>query len=334
MVAKSRMSPSQQDPGMIRDWFSTLKLGEPAVSGNLIVYTITADKNLNSLKYLPLPDALAKGTVSIEESDHATVPILTVINNGFLPILILDGEEIIGGLQNRVLNTTVLVPANSKIDIPVSCVEHGRWQQSSPNFSQGEPAYPSLRRMKAEQVSEGLQSLGSPIADQRAIWNEIAQSHHRSGTKIHTGAMNDVYGRYDSDIRAVARSFPNAPEGAIGVLACLNGNPICADIFDTATSLAVYWKLLVRSYIIEEKLQVSCEVHRISANIFLQRLTYAQFKAFTSPGMGVDLRISDPFIAGATLAYNGHAIHTVIFPKSRIEDDRSIRRPGDRRRAL
>jgi uncharacterized protein YnzC (UPF0291/DUF896 family) len=149
---------------------------------------------------------------TIEGMDLATAPVLKIANNGPLPVLILDGEEVIGGLQNRVLNTTILVAAKSIIDIPVSCVEHGRWHPASSKFTQGEAVYPTLRRMKAEQVSEGFQTIGSPMADQCAIWDEVARSHERSGTKMHTGAVNDVYYSLDSKIRRISKEFPDAPK--------------------------------------------------------------------------------------------------------------------------
>ncbi len=78
--------------------------------------------------YTTLDDALAQGCAEITEvSDQGRVPELRFLNTGDKPILLLDGEELVGAKQNRVLNLTILAPADDAIMIPVTCVEksHG-----------------------------------------------------------------------------------------------------------------------------------------------------------------------------------------------------------------
>jgi hypothetical protein len=59
-----------------------------------------------------------------------SVPELRLENNADLPVLLVDGEELVGAKQNRVLNLTILAPAKRTTVIPVSCVEAGRWAMS------------------------------------------------------------------------------------------------------------------------------------------------------------------------------------------------------------
>jgi hypothetical protein len=67
------------------------------------------------------------GGLTLAEAGEA-VTIEEVSEGGDVPtVLLLDGEELIGAKQNRVLNTTVLVAAHSRLTIPVSCVEQDRW---------------------------------------------------------------------------------------------------------------------------------------------------------------------------------------------------------------
>src|SRR6185437_11391212 len=110
------------------------------------------------------------------------------VNRGSLPVLILDGEEVVGGLQNRVVNTTLLVPPKTTFNLPVSCIEHGRWHAEQATFDSGEAVYPSLRRQKIEQVSASFYVSARPVADQAAVWAEVDSRHHQTGTRSATAA--------------------------------------------------------------------------------------------------------------------------------------------------
>ena len=69
-------------------------------------------------------DALEAGTLRVEEVDEGgSVPELRVINSGAVPVLILEGDELVGAKQNRVVNYSVLVAAESELVLPVSCLE-------------------------------------------------------------------------------------------------------------------------------------------------------------------------------------------------------------------
>jgi len=104
-----------------------LDLGQPASAANLTVIPLLAQREAEP-SYLTLDEALAKGLAVVTEvSESGSVPQLLVKNLGRQQVLILDGEELIGAKQNRIVNLTILVPAQTTIEIPVSCVEAGRW---------------------------------------------------------------------------------------------------------------------------------------------------------------------------------------------------------------
>ena len=86
--------------------------------------------------YLSLDEALHCAAVTVTETSAAgEVPELRLANRGAYPVLLLDGEELVGAKQNRVLNLTILAPAKTTIRIPVSCVERGRWSGTGGGFS-------------------------------------------------------------------------------------------------------------------------------------------------------------------------------------------------------
>ena len=92
-----------------------------------------------------------------------------------VPVLIIDGEILVGLNQNRVLNTTILVPAKTKLRIPVSCVEAGRWRHTTSKASRADNALsPKIRAMKRRSVTLSARAFGTFVADQGAVWRGVA----------------------------------------------------------------------------------------------------------------------------------------------------------------
>ena len=143
--------PFATDVKALRDTLADLRPDEPLRHGSLIVIPLMAGP-------APEPDWLtlaeAGTAVVIEEVSKAgEVPALTVTNTAHRPVLLLDGEELVGAKQNRVLNTTVLVASGARLDIPVSCVEQGRWAYKSARFALGDATlYATARAKKAERL--------------------------------------------------------------------------------------------------------------------------------------------------------------------------------------
>src|SRR5262245_1039114 len=106
------------------------------------------------------------------------VPELRVKNSGDRPVLILDGEELIGAKQNRIVNVTILVAPQSEIVIPVSCVEAGRWSYSrrASFAAAGRVLNPEIRYRKAEAVTKNLKERQVRSADQRAVWDGVSKA--------------------------------------------------------------------------------------------------------------------------------------------------------------
>ena len=105
-----------------------LSIGLPQTRGGLTVFPICLRTPLPASDYALLDEALADGSATVTEvSDSGSVPELLLRNGGGKPVLLLDGEELVGAKQNRVLNLTILAPAGKDLRIPVSCVEAGRW---------------------------------------------------------------------------------------------------------------------------------------------------------------------------------------------------------------
>ncbi|MFZ0592091.1 MAG: DUF6569 family protein [Bryobacteraceae bacterium] len=115
--------------------FAHITIGRPASFQNLTLFPLLRSHNPETLDYLLLEDAITRGISRITElTAGSSVRELRFQNDSDQPVLLLDGEELIGAKQNRVLNVTVLAPAKETIVIPVSCVEAGRWHTEAPEF--------------------------------------------------------------------------------------------------------------------------------------------------------------------------------------------------------
>ena len=141
--------------------------------------------------YLTLDEALAQGTVQVTEvSKGGHVPELLLVNRGDRPVLLIDGEELVGAKQNRVLNLTILAPAQSDIVIPVSCVEQGRWADVSVAFCASPRVhYAAGRAAKVASVSARLAEGQGAVSDQSEVWHNIAGKAARFRVPESLGAL-------------------------------------------------------------------------------------------------------------------------------------------------
>ena len=134
-----------------------IRVGDPLRHESLSVFPLFS-ATIGDVDYRLSEPALADESLLVEEVDEGgSVPDLLVENKGDVRVLFLEGEELIGAKQNRILNTSVLVAAHSKIKIPVSCVEQGRWRYKSRYFgSSGSHSPSKLRRALKASVSRSV----------------------------------------------------------------------------------------------------------------------------------------------------------------------------------
>jgi hypothetical protein len=271
--------------------------------------------------YVPLAQATGAGTVSIEEVGGGTVPTLRVVNKGDRPVLLVDGEHLVGVKQNRVLNTTILVPEKSSLDIPVSCVEEGRW--SAPRYT-AKPDSPHLfakaRARKAETVMMSVRTSGRFMADQRAVWEDVAERLRDLGGHSPSMALDALYNQKRDDLSGYVRHLPWQP-GQTGVIAATGGRIICCDLFDRPETLEVLWDRLVSSYAVEAMvIQSEMKLTADEGKAFLWEATQAVVTSHPAVGRGTDLRLTSNRIVGAALEVDDTILHLAIF-----------RREGDHR---
>ena len=110
----------------VGEYLDTLKVGRKQTYKNLTIFPLLSTYRI-AVDYLTLDEALGASLLEVTEVDtEGSVPELRVENKYAGMVLIMDGEELVGAKQNRIVNTTILIPPKSTTVIPVSCVEQGR----------------------------------------------------------------------------------------------------------------------------------------------------------------------------------------------------------------
>ena len=136
--------------------WAALKTAEPRTFRSLRIVPLVGPSR-GEPSYRLFDPETAKDVEVTEVDDAGDVPNIRVTNRLEDRVLLIDGQELIGAKQNRILNTDVLVPAATEIVIPVSCMEQGRWGYKGRHFSPGKMAYRSARASKSSQVHAALQ---------------------------------------------------------------------------------------------------------------------------------------------------------------------------------
>ncbi len=289
-------------------------LGEEQTSRNLTLVPLMATWTGQGI--LPMSVAMAHDGFAIKEmEDGASVSEVRVANGLQQRVLLMEGEEMLGALQNRVVNSTILIAPNSETVIPVSCSEQGRWQEASEEFSDsGVMAPPSIRAIKAESVDRSLRSEGSRESDQGAVWDAIDEVASRAGTQRTTGAMRDVYSGRDEEIEALAEPFSVA-EGQVGCVALINGNAVGLDCVSSPEVLRGLFHKLVRGYALEALLAPEAEgyYHGLSeAKKLLADCGECEDIRFDGVSLGMEHRYRGPDLTGSALLHEGQLIHAVM----------------------
>lgn len=278
----------------------------------------------NELDYMTLDEALQEKVLDVAEIDEGgRVPAIKVANKSRRLVFMMAGELLVGCKQDRVLDASMMVPTESEMRIPVSCVEAGRWVYQSRKFRSGDTSSPSfLRMMMSRQSSAHYRRYGRPGSDQTVVWAEIARKMQSMGSSSLSGALQDVYKDYGKKLDEVLGRL-SAPGGCHGAAFAIGGKIVGVDLFDKPATLLKLWSKLLKSYAIdalEDPKGKTSPVQAESVSGWLKAASSAKQEWFDSPGVGKDVRIEGRQLAGATLVVGEHSVHLELFREEGIED--------------
>jgi hypothetical protein len=333
---------------------STYSLLSPIRSGNLTVFPVVSGKSYDTAEFLTLDEGLRSGDVVVTEAGQAhgmirhrpgdpsvirpargpEVNQLVLVNNSKRPLLLLAGEVVTGGKQDRVIGKDRIVPAESDpVDLSVFCVEPGRWVAANGKYGfSGGGAGGVAGGIVA---SPGVRGSAMAAKNQQQVWDNVAKSKRAmmqgvpaaaaaevSSTTSYAGVMNnkEVQQKVDSVAEPMQRNYESVirqlrDKNAVGVVIAVNGEIVWADLFASTQLLQKYWPKLVRSYATEAVVTraKSGEVSSKDAQKFLDDLQGRHETAETEPGLYRQTEITGDgfkvFELRSLLPKTGFAVH-------------------------
>jgi hypothetical protein len=304
----------------LRAALQEVQIGSSIAVGRLAMFPLfKSEPSVPS--YRLLDDALDAGFASVTEtSTGGSVPELLFRNLSDENILLVDGEELVGAKQNRVLNLTILVGARQEVKIPVSCVEAGRWAWRSQLFVAGRRGlHARARSAKMGGVSASLRERGVRARHdiQSAVWRSIEDKMFALNSLSETAALHDVYGASEVRLKEIRNRF-EAQAGQIGAAFAIGGRIIGIEMFDAAETLARLLPKLVDSYAFDA-IEIPSDAPRADlpgcdeVKEILDRIAGAQGAEYPALGKGRDVRIDGDHLHAAALLVEGRLIHLSAF---------------------
>jgi hypothetical protein len=280
------------DAGSLPATSNDYKILAPITHGDLTIFPVVSGKSHDTSDFITLDEGIRSGDVVVTEvgnlhsSMHRRPPYqsrpyqgaevnrLVLVNNSKHPLILLAGEVVTGGKQDRVVGKDRIVPAESDpVDLSVFCVEHGRWTETSTKFDTHASVMlqPSVR-MKA-----------MADQDQQKVWDEVANSRkNMAGAMLHapsaglstvevTSAQTQIENtssyakarensvvqkQVESITEPMQKSYESVikqlrNQNAVGVVVAVKGHIVWADMFASSALLAKYWPKLLESYATE-----------------------------------------------------------------------------------
>jgi hypothetical protein len=285
LKALSKVSAEKQEPSMTGSY----RVLQPLNSGDLTIFPVVrTSENPKPIgwQYLTLDEGLKNGEVVVTEAGQVRglvrtrrpgnwyppqsgdeVNQLVLINNSSKPLVLLAGEIVTGGKQDRVIAKDRIVPPQSDpIDLSVFCVEPGRWVASSAQFGAAGSGISSFM------VQPDVRKEAMVAQDQQRVWSAVGGAIHglaaaaSPGVSIGNGPATTSYAKAMRE-EAVQRKVDEAGESllksreqileklreehAVGVVVAIRGEIVWADVFADSDLLAKYWIKLIRSYVAE-----------------------------------------------------------------------------------
>lgn len=299
-------------------FLGSLSISNRVTHGRLTLYLLTSTRKASIERhYASLLRALETGSATITEAEIATIPVLLFRNTGNAPVLLRAGQELVGGCQNRVTRQPVVVGEQQEIELPVVCVERGRWMPVSEQFTGGHWSCHSV----LEELHRGTDSV------QDNVWSVLDKFHTVFDTHSKNQAMSELYQGVQHDLSRFQRAFPS-PGNAVGVLAAIDGRSVGAQLFGNRQLLARHWDSLVAGYALEVLSRPEVQPQPVEKGTefgrrFLNRLISAPAGEVSTPGVGTAVEVTGNGVRGSAVLHDNEVLYMSV---CRVHDGDT---PGD-----
>jgi hypothetical protein len=304
----------------LEEFFKEIKVGAKQYHKNMTLYCLLSEHEAR-VDFLTLDNALANDALAISElTEGGSVPELKVLKKSDQNVLLMDGEELVGAKQNRVLNTTILIGPKSETIIPVSCVEQGRWSYRTKQFgSQSRTMSANLRKRKSETVNINLRRGRNFMSDQGVVWDEIEKKHERmSALPSRTMAMADLYESHRENAASYMTAF-RPVFNQMGIIVFIDGELAGIEILNKFLAFREIHSKLVNSYVMDAietakgEAKSSNRSMRARVSILMESVGLASIEERKSVALGNDLRLESNRFMGSGLEFEDQIIQLSIF---------------------
>ncbi|MGB2929752.1 MAG: DUF6569 family protein [Desulfobacterales bacterium] len=305
----------------IKSFLEISKIARKQVHQNLTIFPLLAPDGIDP-EYLTLEQALNKDLIQITELDtEGSVPELRLQNSGKKSVLIIEGEELVGAKQNRIVNSSFLIAGKTEVVIPVSCVEQGRWRYRSKTFASGKKMmHASLRREHQEDVKFSLKRGRGYQSDQSRIWDNIFEKSARMNVESPTHAMADVYERYEDKLSDFINKF-QLIEWQVGAVFAMDGQIVGLEGFGCHDTFKRFFDKLVKSYALDaldsRDASQKESVPPNKARRFMESTLKSKGESHPSIGLGTNIIFESRMVSGAALVNDDRVLHLSAFKKEK-----------------
>ena len=217
-------------------WIAALGLGSPVKRSGLELVPLVS-RRAGGVADLLAHQALAAGGLEVVEKDGGVVQQLLALSRSPAPILILEGETLLGAKQNRMVAHTVVVGPGMKVEIPVGCMERGRWHARSAGFDAGESVTAWYMRRDAKKDVMAARKRGSaPSVEQSRLWSQVDQELARADVASETADYGVVMARRGRETERLRELRPLADQ--VGVLVLHEGHLVAMEVVGHPTTWA------------------------------------------------------------------------------------------------
>jgi hypothetical protein len=262
-------------------------------------------------------EALAAGALEVLEKDGGVVQELLARNKAPRPVVIIEGETLVGARQNRIVAHTVVVAAGQDVIVPVGCMEHGRWHFKSAQFASGaSPSEWKVRREIKDSVMRSRSAGGAAALNQSALWDRVDQE--LATAEVHSSTA-DYHELVERRMGAAAPLLAGVRpvEGQVGLLALSDGLLVAIDLVGSSATWGHLAERALRSLLPAasdpEARASRPEARRLSAEEWLRVLGGARIARRPAIGLGDDFELAADGLIGSGVWLDGHPAYLSAF---------------------
>ncbi|MGH3088616.1 MAG: ARPP-1 family domain-containing protein [Rubrobacteraceae bacterium] len=299
---------------MLSETLRGVRVGSPVSHGPLHLFPLTGGP-VSGKDFALVDEAFEEGSLRVEELRGGSIPELRVVNGGTRPVLILEGDELVGFKQDRVVNSSVLVEAASERILPVSCIEQGRWSRRSKPFSPSAASSPpSLRKAKSRSVAAFLRRGEGHRSDQGAVWEEVDRISERHAAPSPTRALRDTRSRLSEKLAPFEALAEKLPADARGVVAALGGRAVSLEMLAGPRSFSKVSRKLISGYALEAlEVEAGGLPDPFAVREFIETAASAEWEEHPAVGAGRDFRFEAEEASGYALVDEDGVSHLAVF---------------------